>query len=298
MMVGVKVRFAVAPGTEVFDPGSLTGLVDALEALGFDTLWLSDLPMGDVVDPIVGLSYAASRTRRLKLGANLVPLGRNPMLLAKELAQLDRLSDGRLLLSIVPGVDQPGERAALGVGRDRYALIEETMPLLRRWWAGEAVTHHGERWSFDEVRVRPTPVQQPLELWLGGQGPKALDRVGRLADGWLGAAMTPAECTGALARIQAAAATAGRTIDPEHFGLSVPYAHDTPPASTLAGLAARRPGVAVEDLLPVGVDGLRRLVDAYVAAGVTKFVLRPVDRTAPWPDELGWLADAVLDRQR
>src|SRR5687768_5617999 len=129
----MKVRIAVAPGIQPLDRDGLAGLVDGLEALGFDTVWLSDVPMADVLDPIVGLSFAAGRTTRLKLGANVVPIGRNPMLLAKELAQLDRVSEGRLLLSLVPGLDQPGERAALGGVRHRGAYLDEVIPLLRAW---------------------------------------------------------------------------------------------------------------------------------------------------------------------
>jgi alkanesulfonate monooxygenase SsuD/methylene tetrahydromethanopterin reductase-like flavin-dependent oxidoreductase (luciferase family) len=87
----------------------------ALELSGFDGLWLADLPVAAVLDPLLGLALAAGRTQRLHLGANLVPLGRNPFLLAKELAQLDQFSGGRLLLSFVTGLGQPGERQALGL---------------------------------------------------------------------------------------------------------------------------------------------------------------------------------------
>lgn len=130
----------------------------ALESLGFDTIWLSDIPMGAPVDPLVGLAFAAGRTKRLKLGANLVPIGRNPMLLAKQLAQLDRLSSGRLLISLVPGLDQPGERGALGIGdAKRGRLIDDIIPLLRQWWSGAPVDHHENRYDFADVIVRPLP---------------------------------------------------------------------------------------------------------------------------------------------
>src|SRR4029077_15213053 len=144
-VVEMKVRFAVAPGGVAFDGARFIDLVEQLEARGFDTLWLSDIPMGPSIDPVVGLGYAAAASKRLKLGANVVPFGRNPMILAKTLAQLDRLSDGRLLLSLVPGLDQPNERLALGIGtRNRWRLIEDIIPLLRAWWAGEPVSHQLE----------------------------------------------------------------------------------------------------------------------------------------------------------
>lgn len=292
----MKVRFAVAPGVQPLERRSLADLVDELEARGFDTVWLSDVPMADVLDPLVGLSFAAGRTTRLKLGANVVPLGRNPMLLAKELAQLDRVSDGRLLLSIVPGLDQPGERQALGVA-DRGAHLDEVIPLLRAWWAGDTVSHRSERFEFPGVAVRPRPVQQPLELWLGGIGPRALDRVGRLADGWLGAGIGPEAAGAARRRIDDVAAAAGRTIDPEHHGLSIPYARDAPEAATVAALRRRSPDAPLAEILPVGRDQLRDLVRRLSDEGLSKFVVRPTGTVTSWDDELAWLADAVLDLQ-
>ena len=133
-MVGMKVRFAVAPQRDV----DILEFADALEVSGFDGIWLSDLPVAPVLDPLLGLALAAGRTRRLRLGANVVPLGRNPFLLAKELAQLDQLSGGRLLLSFVTGLGGPGEREALGLdGAGRGDVLEEVLGLTRAWWAGD-----------------------------------------------------------------------------------------------------------------------------------------------------------------
>lgn len=295
----MKIRFAVAPGPRPFDPDDLCALVDGLERLRFDTIWLSDLPLGAVVDPLVGLSFAAGRTTRLKLGANVVPVGRNPVLLAKELAQLDRLSNGRLLLSFVPGVDHPGEPETLGMPKKvRGAYLEEVIGVLRRLWAGEVVEHRSERITVPGISVHPQPQQAPLEVWLGGSGPLALDRVGRVADGWLGAAVTPDEAGPAVERIQAAARAAGRTIDPEHFGLSLGYARTEVDEASRARLRMRRPDGDTADLLPVGRDALRDVIIRHVDAGLSKFVVRPVTPVTSWDDELSWLADAVLDLQR
>ena len=298
MVVQMKVRFAVAPGGPAFDGPRFVELVAQLEALGFDTLWLSDIPMGPSIDPIVGLGYAAAASKRLKLGANVVPFGRNPMILAKSLAQLDRLSDGRLLLSLVPGLDQPNERLALGIGpRNRWTLIEEIIPLLRAWWSGEPVSHEVEGFVFDAVRVAPLPVQRPLEIWLGGNGPQALERIGRLADGWLGAAVTPIEAGDACRTIQRAADAAARTVPADHFGMSLAYAHTEPDASIYASLRKRRPDVDPRELVPVGATALRDMVRRYVDNGVTKFVVRPSAPPASWDAELGFLAQTLFDLQ-
>jgi probable F420-dependent oxidoreductase len=294
----MKIRFAVGPHAGSLSGAQMAAFAEALEMAGFDGVWLSDLPVAPVLDPLLGLALAAGRTRRLHLGANLVPLGRNPFLLAKELAQLDQISGGRLLLSFVTGVGQPGERQALGLdGARRGDVLEEILGLVRSWWAGETVEHRSDRWTFDHLVPAARPVQDPLEVWLGGRGPQALDRVGRIADGWLGAQLTPAEAGVARRDIQEAARRAGREVDPEHFGMSIPYARVTPENDLLAPLAGRRPDVDPLAFVPVGRTGLRDLIDRYVDAGLSKFVVRPLAPVASWAEEAAWLGDAILDLQ-
>ncbi len=289
----MKVRIAVSPGGGRFDADGLIAFAGATEALGFDTIWLSDVPLGPIGDPLVSLTYLAGTTRRLKLGANVVPIGRNPLLLARQLAQLDQLSSGRLLLSFVPGLNQPGERRALGFpSGDRGAAMETTMALLRRWWDGEAVDDP----DYEGIHLEPRPCQQPLEIWVGGTGPKALERAARAADGWLTAALTPEEADQGRATILWRAEELGRPIDPEHFGISVPYARTAVPDAVAEGLRARRRDGSLTDIVPVGAGPLRGLLKRHMGAGLSKFVLRPVDAVDP-AAELEWLADAVLDLQ-
>jgi probable F420-dependent oxidoreductase len=294
----MKIRFAVGPHSGSLSGAELAAFADGVEVAGFDGLWLSDLPVAPVLDPLLGLALAAGRTTRLHLGANLVPLGRNPFLLAKELAQLDQISRGRLLLSFVTGLGQPGERQVLGLdGARRGEVLEEVLGLLRSWWAGEIVDHRSERWTFDHVAPAARPVQDPLEVWLGGRGPQALDRIGRIADGWLGAQLTPVEAATARRHIQDAAARAGREVDPEHFGMSIPYARVTPEAELLRPLASRRPDVDPLAFVPIGRNGLRDFIEGYVDAGLSKFVVRPLAPVASWAEEAAWLAEAILDLQ-
>jgi probable F420-dependent oxidoreductase len=294
----MKVRFAVGPHA-----GSLSGhdgvaFAETVETRGFDGMWLSDLPAAPVMDPVLGLALAAGRTGRLRLGANVVPFGRNPFLLAKELAQLDQISGGRLLLSFVTGLDRPGEREVLGLsGVSRGEALEEVLGLVRLWWAGETVEYRSERWSYTGVESVARPIQNPLEVWLGGRGPKALDRVGRVADGWLGAQLTPTEARSARERIQASADRAGREVDPEHFGLSIPYARVSPEPEMLTAIAARRGDTDPLSLLPVGQAGLRAFLEECIDAGLSKFVVRPAARVDSWVDEADWLAEAILDLQ-
>jgi hypothetical protein len=169
----MKVRFGFAcRGQADLTLDAFPQLVDDLERLGFDSLWLPELMLNGPFDPLVALAHAAARTTRLKLGAYLIVPGRNPVRLARALANLDRLSGGRLLLIMVLGQPTAPELLAQHVTQaERGALLEEVLPLLRRLWRGDVVHHHGPRYQLRDARLAPTPVQEPLEMWLGGQLP-------------------------------------------------------------------------------------------------------------------------------
>jgi probable F420-dependent oxidoreductase len=300
----VKVRFAVsALGSP--DPAQLASLVIEAEKLGFDTIWFSDVTLLPSTDPTAGVAFAAALSKRVKLGINQVPFGQQPFVIASRLAQLDQLAGGRLLITLVPGLDLPGERAALGLdGQHRGRLLNELIPMFRQWWAGGAPEHgpgietDGEDGSaLPELPVRP--VQDPLEIWLGGSGPDAIRRAGRLSDGWLGSLVSPDRAGDLREQIQREASLAGRSIDPEHFGMSIGYARD--PADVERSFRLRRPRPAdapnLSEVVPVGAGALRDLVDRLLDQGLSKFVIRPIAPVKSWPEELEWMAEALLDRQ-
>lgn len=295
----MKIRIGVGPGTHTpTDAEDYASLVDDLETLGFDSLWLSEVLTASALDPTVGLSIAAARTSRLKLGTTMVLPGRNPARLAKEMATLDRLCSGRLLLTYVLGLRQPRELAALGVeAKGRGALMDELMPLLRRLWSENGVSHHGPNFDYDDMTIDPKPLQQPLEMWVGGNAPSALVRTGRLSDGWLPALCSPDEAAAGKVVIDREAAAVGREISPEHFGMSIGYTHGTPPDAYVKAIRGRRPDAEVAELIPVGIDGLRELLGRFVDVGFSKFVVRPIEPVTNWRAELEWLAEGVLDLQ-
>jgi probable F420-dependent oxidoreductase len=245
------------------------------------------------------MAYAAGRTTRLKFGMSVMVLpGRNPVLVAKALASLDRLSNGRLLPAFGLGAPNLAEWDAFGVRRqDRAPWFDEALPLLRRLWTEESVDHHGERFDFEGLRVEPRPVQEPLEVWLGGSAPSELRRVGRLADGWLPSFTTPADVAAGSEVVERTASDHGREIDPEHFGALVPYAHTEPSGRIVEAIRSRRPDLDPRDVIPVGHDAIVELLERFVAAGASKFVLIPLAEPDDWASELGALADKVLPLQ-
>ena len=298
----MKIRIGYGLGTGASDHGGagFAALVDALEANRFDSLWLSERVTGGAVDPIVGLSVAAGRTKKLKLGFSVLVLpGRNPALLAKELASLDHLSEGRLLPAFGLGVADGGEQQAFGVERsERAKRFDEALPLLRRLWSEESVDHDGTFFTYKGLTIRPKPVQSPLEVWLGGRAPSELRRVGRLGDGWLPSFTSPADAAGGRSVVEEAAAAAGRTIDPEHWGALVIYTRGTElPERFATLLKARNPDADPADIVPAGLPALRAHLERFCEVGFSKFVLVPAGEPASWDDELGEVASEVLSLQ-
>lgn len=296
----MKIRIGYGLGTRTLtnEPESFEPFVDELEDLGFDSLWMSERISGEAPDPLVALAYAAARTRRMKFGTSVLVLpGRNPVVLAKELATLDRLSGGRLLPAVGLGVADPMEQQAFGVQRrERAHIFDEALPLLRRLWTEDVVDHHGEHFHLEGMRVQPKPAQEHVDVWLGGIAPSELRRVGRLGDGWLPSFCTADDVRDGIPTIEAVAREHDRTIDPEHFGALIAYRDGPLPDLVAEFVRRRRSEVDPSEIVPERdqlVDTITRMVDA----GASKFVLVPLVEPANWRDELRQIAELTLPLQ-
>jgi probable F420-dependent oxidoreductase len=276
----------------------LGAFAEAIERHGFDSLWLSERISGPAPDPMLGLTFAAARTNKIKLGTSVQVLpGRSPARLAKAWATLDVLSGGRALPAFGLGIAQPVEQQAFGVERsERAPIFDEALPLMRRLWEEDAVDHDGAHFHYSGMTVLPKPTKR-LDVWLGGKAPSELRRVGKLADGWLASFSSPEDCKAGRDAIEQAAAAASRTIDDDHYGAMVFYTHDDIPERLLQLLASRNPGADPNDLVAHGWTAVRDLCERYVAVGFTKLVLVPLTEPADWDDELAEGAQAVLPIQ-
>jgi len=297
----VKIRIGFGLGTRTFtnDATTFGPFVDSLDRLGFDSLWLSEQLTGEAPDPLIALAFAAGRTRKLKLGTSvLVVPGRNPVVLAKELATLDRLSGGRLLPAMGLGAPNPVEHRAFGVERkDRSGWFDEAVVLMRRLWNEDDVHHDGARFIVDGVTLRPKPVQQPIEIWLGGNSSTELRRTGRLGDGWLPSFCTVEDLRIGWPVITQVAAEHDREVDPEHLGALVAYAHTAVPDGVAAFVAQRRPGLDPDDVIPVGLSALRARLEAMIDVGASKFVVVPIGEPDDWDTELETVAAELMPLQ-
>src|SRR5271170_1860271 len=199
----MKVRIGVSLGP-AGTPAEFAAAVDLLEQARVDSLWLPENVYSGVVEPFTGMAFALSRTRRLKAGSGISVLpGRHPVLVAKQLASLAGLAPGRVLpvFGLQPAL--AAERGLFPVPPgQRGAVFDEALTLLRLMLTSDVVTFHGSFFDVQDASVGPLPAR-PLDIWLGGSAPAGLRRVGRLADGWLGSLLTPAEAGEAVATINA-----------------------------------------------------------------------------------------------
>jgi probable F420-dependent oxidoreductase len=301
----LKTVLSVGLGPWVFGDGGADAFwrfIDRAEERGIDSIWLSDQPITPlgastlILDPLVALAGVAARTRKLKLGTSVyvLPL-RNPVLAAKELATLDFLSGGRMLLAVGVGNEEKREYDACGVPKtERGSRLDEAIDVMRRLWREPEVTYAGRYFHLDRITVNPKPVG-PLPIWLGGRSEAAFRRIGRLCDGWLPSATTPDEIAAGIAQIQAAAAEHSRQIEPDHFGAVLTYfvddSFERAKQRAAPYLLRRRPEYPPEEFAVLGsLDDCAAKLQRYVAAGATKFVLRPVGPPDAILDQLDALA--------
>ena len=294
----LKVRVGMGLGTRTRLHGPEYGLVvDELERLGFDSLWLSERISGEAPDPTVAMAYGAGRTTKLKFGMSVMVLpGRNPVVLAKELATLATMSKGRLLPAFGLGAVEPIEQQAFGVERtERAKLFNESLAVMRRCWTGEKFDHHGERFHYEGVRVQPVPKR--MDVWLGGIAPSELKRVGRLADGWLPSFITPADAAAGRTVIEEVCKEHEREIEEDHYGVLIPYTMGDIPEPLLTTLAKRRPDLDdPSQLVACGWDGLSALIQSFIDVGTSKFVILPVAEPTgvdEWITHLGEAAQMI-----
>jgi probable F420-dependent oxidoreductase len=296
----MKVRIGISAGGESLGPEAMVALGTQIGEFGFDSLWLPEVLSRPGPDPLVGLAWVSGACPKLKIGTTMLLPGRNLIWLAKAVATLDLLSGGRFLLTFVPGLSIGGEHRAIGIpSAARGNLMDEALPVLRRLWSGESVTYEGGAGSFSDISVSPRPVQDPFDVWLGGNADSALERCGRIGDGWIPAFCTPEEAEAGRAVIDRVAAENDRAISPEHFGVSLAYAPEGFDFADerISVLAKRARGNPLDQIVPVGLDGLRTMLSRYLEVGFSKFIVRPLGPPADWRPELDALAGAVGDMQ-
>ena len=248
------------------------------------------------------MAAIAARTTRLKFGPSvLITPFRSPVMAARELAMIDYLSHGRMLPAFGIGVEQEREFLAAGVPfKERGRRTDEAIVVMRRCWEEDEVTFAGEFWKLDRITVLPKPIQRPFPLWIGGNSEAAMRRAGRLGDGWIPSFITPARLAEGVAKTQEFAAAAGREVPADHFGALLYFCLDDDPARAQSLAAPFVPRNRVDDatLAQCTAFGppplVRERLEQYVAAGASKFILRPMCPSDRMLDQLARLGGEVV----
>jgi probable F420-dependent oxidoreductase len=202
--------------------GLLTGAsepadIAALEALPFDALWVGGHVASENPSPeaMVQLTRLAALTTRVRIGTSvlLLPLY-PPAIVAKQIADLDRVSNGRVMLGIGVGGEYPQEFEACGVPiEERGGRTDEAIPLIRRLWSAEEVTHKGRFHSMVNVRIHPAPVQPGgPPIIVAGRRTPAMRRAGALGDGWMPYLYSPERYERSVTEVRAHAERAQRDL--------------------------------------------------------------------------------------
>lgn len=282
------------PGREFQDPAVIKDFVQALEGAGYDYVSSAEhvagghpdrVPEGEQVhtydvvyqDPFVLFAFIASVTERLGMLSSILILPqRQTVLVAKQAADVDRLSGGRLRLGVGLGRNWMEYEVLNENFRNRGRRVEEQIEVLRRLWTEELVTFEGQWHHLDRVGINPLPAQRPIPIWMGSYRnqifEKPIERIGRVADGWLPQfAPDDQEFLATLERIRGYAREAGR--DPSEIGIDASLRGHDPDdlarqAEAWRGLGATHLRVA----LPSGstsekIEVLTRVREALATAG-------------------------------
>jgi probable F420-dependent oxidoreductase len=252
----------------------VAGCARAAEELGFATIWQGEhvvlfdeyapaYPFTDdgvpplpghlaYLDPMVSLAMAAAVTSTIHLGTATLTVGQhNPVLLAKQAATLDVLSDGRLVLGAGLGWSSE-EYAACGVPfARRGARTDEYVDAMRRLWLDDVASYEGDFVRFADARCYPKPRNATVPIYFGGGGERMFRRIAATGDGWLGYGQTPEETARSVAAIREQIAAHGRDLADVEIVMAPPY-------------------VALELETPAGI---RDKVERYAEAGVDELAL-------------------------
>ncbi len=276
--------------------------IDLCEENDVDSIWQTDrlISREPILESMTFMAALAARTEKLKFGMNVVVVGfRDPLVLAKQCATIDFLSNGRMLPAFgVGGGFAPEWNVTNRQLRGRAPIADEMLDIINALWNEESVTYHGQHFRYDNATISPRPVQDPLPLWIGGHSKAAIRRTARIGTGWVAGIQSAHEVKPIVDQIKAALAEAGRTdYEPDHFGAGFGYrfgSWDDPDVQmTIAGIKARLPEINPDTYFAVGsAEDILKRVNEYRAAGVSKFIMRPV---ASGDDEIMYQTQRLLD---
>ncbi len=249
-----------------------------------DSIWQTDTLVSKepMLECMTTMAAIAGATKKLKFGMNVASVAlRNPLVLAKQCATIDVLSNGRILPAFGIGSTFSADWRTTGTPTKRRGKrTDEGLEIIGRLWRGETVTLDGEFFQYDGVRISPLPVQKELPLWIGGSSQAAIRRTVKYGTGWQASFESPEQAGVTVAAIKQGMQDAGREFEDDHFGTGINFRFGKWDDDVVVRAAERFERVGGRDSRQsFAVGGAREILDkvrAFAAAGLPKIILRPL----------------------
>lgn len=258
--------------------------VDLCDNGGIDSIWQSDRIIGSDknLEVMSVMAALAGGTSRVKFGMNVASLGlRDPVLMAKQCATIDVLSEGRLLPAFGIGSSRSRDYVATNTptaGRGRR--MDEGLEIMKRLWTEDSVSFEGTCYKLDEAVIAPKPVQNPMPLWVGGAAAKAIERTARWGTGWQAGIESADRVGPVISAIKSKTREFGRAIDDDHFGAGFGFRFGSEKETIVQkytkGISARLGKEAKFFNAIGGTAEIMELLHNFLNAGAHKFILRPI----------------------
>lgn len=280
-------------------PESVVNFAKKCEAMGLNCIWTIDRIAYDNLEPLTILAAAAGATQRIRLGTSvLLPGLRHPALLAKIVATLDFISNGRVTIGIGFGSRESDFTAVEVPFEGRGSRAVECVELMKRLWTEENVTHKGRFFNVQNLTVGPRPIQKPIPIFTGGSAEIALKRAGTWANGFICGSSAIPEFSATWEKIAQYARTAGRNPNEiEKAGLTFMAINDdnAKAVKTLEDYVMRYYGRLRADVASTSLVGsgtaIADRIEAFLSRGLDTLIIGMAD---PDPKQLDLFGEKVL----
>jgi len=258
--------------------------VKMCEEGNIDSLWQTDRLVSEVpfLETMVAMASIAGATKKIKFGMNVLSVGlRDPLLLAKQCATVDMLSNGRLLPGFGIGNAKAAEWSATNrPTKGRGNRTNEALQIIKLLWEESCVNFEGEYFQYRNARISPKPVQRNIPMWIGGSSEAAVRRTARFGTGWQGGLETPEETAPIVRSIKGALKEEGRKIDDDHYGAFFSYhlgSYNNPSVKEAFSFFENKLTTNPERRIIVGSsDDVINHIHDFIDSGISKIVLRPI----------------------
>jgi len=296
-----KIGLAVVSPAPLIRPNYVVNFAKNCEAMGVDSMWTIDRVAYDNLEPLTMLAAAAGATQRIRLGTSVL-LGnlRHPSHLAKIVATLDFISNGRMTLGLGFGSRESDYKAVEVPFDKRGSRAVEQVNLIKRLWTEENVTHTGKFFNVENLTIGPRPIQKPIPVWTGGSAEVALKRAGSWADGYICGSSAIPEFPQTWEKVAGYARAAGRNPDDiEKAGLTFMAINDdnAKAIKTVEDYVMRYYGRLRADVANTSLVGspaaVADRIEAFLSRGLDTLIIGVAD---PDPRQLDLFGNKILPR--